>query len=395
MGRKVGPTAATSDPGNNNSTPQEDPAKDSAKEPAEESIQIPEIELMAAVSKDPVLLLIFDGIKKCIRNTRIATYLRLNFAKLTAIRDLKESDMAIGDLLLALQSLEIDTTKSTFTATDGFAQKANKAGRALAKLYPNVAKRAACVLLQLISESDVQIPAVYHQSRVDDLCAVWYAINSDRYYQSNETVASCIDYGFRVLVVTHLHLVGGTPSHFEVLQRPKHMRYQQFLGLLPDFLSVARCKKSARLGYSIKTPTTGPWKYQYASSLNALDPKHWEVLNEASYNIIKSDTEKLVFLIHADDEAMPLRIAAKVQSCPKYWNTWSGSITHITTREGPVTMPHTNFLPAPLAGAAIAHAPVPTTAGPPVELLLPSRPGSKRSRSKDGQQGSKRARVEY
>lgn len=58
-------------------------------------------------------------------------------------------------------------------------------------------------------------------------------------------------------------------------------------------------------------------------------------------------------------------------------------------------MPHTNFLPAPLAGAAIAHAPAPTTAGPPVELLLPSRPGSKRSRSKDGQQGSKRARVEH
>lgn len=90
---------------------------------------------------------------------------------------------------------------------------------------------------------------------------------------------------------------------------------------------------------------------------------------------------------------MPLRIAAKVQSRPTYWNTWSGSVTHITIREGPVAMPPPNFLPAPLDGAATALALVPTTAGPPVELSLPSHPGSKRSRSVDGQQGSKRAKA--
>lgn len=297
MDRKADPAVAASDAVHNDPGPQE--------QSAQKPIQIPEIEMMTAISKDPVLLIIFDDIKNFVRNRDIATYLRLNFVRLTAIRDLKESDMAIGDLLLALQSLEIDTTKSTLNATDGLAQKANKASRALIKTYPKLATRAAYVLMQLVRRSRARIPAVYQQTRVDDLCAVWYAIRSDRYYQANEIVDPCIDYGFRVLVVTHLHLVGGTPSNFEVLQRPKHMRYQQFLGLLPDFLSIARCKQAARLGYSIKTPTTGPWNYQYASSLNALDPKHWEVLNEASYNIIKSDTEKLVFLIHVSPTNPP------------------------------------------------------------------------------------------
>lgn len=289
MDCKVDAAVAASEPAHNNPGPQEE---------AEEPIEIPEIELMAAVSQDPVLLSIFDDIKNQIRNKDIATYLRLNFARLTAIRDMKESDMAIGDLLLALQSLEIDTTKSTFNATDGLAQKANKASRALVKMYPKMATRAAYVLMQLIRHSRVQIPVVYQQTRVDDLCAVWYAIRSDRYYQANEIVDPCIDYGFRVLVVTHLHLVGGTPSHFKVLQRPKHMRYQQFLGLLPDFLSVARCKRAARLGCSIKTPITGPWKYQFASSLCALQPGCWKDLGEAEYEAIKQDSDQMVFLIH-------------------------------------------------------------------------------------------------
>ncbi|KAH0366614.1 hypothetical protein KCU65_g5235, partial [Aureobasidium melanogenum] len=353
-------------------------------------IQIPEVEMMVIMSKDPVLTTIFDSLDKA-TNKRAATYIKLSFTKLAAIRELKEECREHADLLLSLQNMQIDKSDCTFNATDGPSQKANKACRAMRMSSSNLPKRAATKLTQLIRDSRANIPRVYRATDVDDLCAVLYAITSDRHYQCNESLAPRIYYGFRVLVVTHLHLVGGTPSHFKVLQRSKHVTYQQFLSLLPDFLSGARCNQVGRLGYSTKAPTTGPWKYQFASSLTALDPKHWEVLSEVSYNIIKTNSEKLVFLIHADDQAMPLRIAAKVQSRPAQWNSWANYEAKVTTSEGPLTLPPPDFLPGPMDTAMTA--PVPTTAGPPVGLSLPSRPGSKRSRSVDGQQGSKRARV--
>ncbi|KAG9688358.1 hypothetical protein KCU95_g9842, partial [Aureobasidium melanogenum] len=355
-------------------------------------VQIPEAEMMVIMSKDPVLTTIFDALDK-LANKQAATYIKLSFTKLAAIRELKEECREQADLLLSLQNMQIDTSDCTINATDGLSQKANKACRAMRTSNSNLTKRAATNLTQFIRKSQVNIPRVYRATDVDDLCAVWYAITSDRHHQCNEFMAPRIYHGFRVLVVTHLHLVGGTPSSFKLLQRPTHMSYQQFLSLLPDFLSVSRCKQAGHLGYSTKAPTTGPWKYQFASSLNALDPKHWEILSEPSYKIIKSNSEKLIFLIHAHDQAMPLRIAAKVQSRPAQWNSWSDYEAKVTTAEGPLTLPPPDFLPGPLDTAITA--PVPTTAGPPVELLLPSRPGSKRSRCKDGQQGSKRARIEH
>lgn len=60
----------------------------------------------------------------------------------------------------------------------------------------------------------------------------------------------CHPYEFRVFVVTHLRLIGGLPSQYQMLRKPKHTTYQQFLTLLPDFLSMARCSQISRLGYS-------------------------------------------------------------------------------------------------------------------------------------------------
>ncbi|KAH0356127.1 hypothetical protein KCU83_g1117, partial [Aureobasidium melanogenum] len=80
------------------------------------------------------------------------------------------------------------------------------------------------------------------------------------------------------------------------------------------------------------------------------------------------------------------------------WNTGAGSVTRTTSREGSVNFPPPNFLPSTLSDSMTAlmgptPQPAPTTAGPPAQLSLPSHPASKRSRSGDGQQGSKRARV--
>lgn len=274
-------------------------------------IQIPEVEMMAIISKDPVLITIFDVLDK-LSNKRAVTYIKLSFTKLAAIRELKEECREQADLLLSLQNMHIDASDCSFDATDGPCQRVNKASCAMRMSNANLAKGAATKLTQLIRDSKVQIPRAYRATDVDDLCAVWYAISSDRYYQYDEVLAPCIEYGFRVLVVTHLHLVGGTPSHFEILQRPQHMQYQQFLDLLPDFLSVARCKQAGRLGYSAKAPTTGPWKYQIASSLGDLELECWEELGEAEYENLKGISKQVIFLIH---------VSTIFSSLTTTWNT--------------------------------------------------------------------------
>jgi len=134
--------------------------------------------------------------------------------------------------------------------------------------------------------------------KVDDLCAVWYAILSDSHYSCSKSLDPCRFHEFRVLVITHLHLVGGTPSHHQTLKRPKHTSYQQYLAMLPDFLSIARCKQIGRLGFSTKAPTDGPWLFQYAASLEALDIDRWTKLSEESYDALRRHTDQVVFLIH-------------------------------------------------------------------------------------------------
>ncbi|KAH0356132.1 hypothetical protein KCU83_g1118, partial [Aureobasidium melanogenum] len=171
-----------------------------------------------------------------------------------------ETEIEFPDLMPAMQTLEVDTENTTIAEGDEPAQKVIKAGRALRSSYSNVCKDATRKLKQLIRDTNIHVPKVYQQNKEDDLCGVWYAIASDKYYQTHETLVPCHSYEFRALVVTYLHLVGGTPSHYTTLKKPKHTPYQQFLDLLPDFLSFSRCEQTARLGYSTRSPTTGPWK---------------------------------------------------------------------------------------------------------------------------------------
>lgn len=264
----------------------------------QDPLQILERELIHEVPKDPVLEIIFRHIDSHVSDTRVAAYLKLNYIKLAAIHAMKEADQKEADLTLALQTLEVDTTKYIIYARDGLAHKAQKAGRALAQEYERLLKNSALKLKQFIRDSRAQVPKVYKQINVDDLCAVWYAINSDSYYSCSKSLDPCHSREFRVLVVTHLHLVGGDPSHHQELRKPKHTSYQQYLALLPDFLSMARCRQIGRLGYSIKAPTDGPWLFQHAASLEALDIDRWTKLNEGSYGVMRHETSQAVFLIH-------------------------------------------------------------------------------------------------
>ena len=63
-------------------------------------------------------------------------------------------------------------------------------------------------------------------------------------------------------------------------------------------------------------------------------------------------------LLQADDQAMPLRIAAKVQSHPQEWNTWSAPITCVTTLDGPLKLSPPDFLPGPMTGSVVALLPL-------------------------------------
>lgn len=264
----------------------------------QDPVQILEHELIHDVPKDPVLEVIFRHVNAHVPHTRVAAYLKLNYIKLAAIHAMKETDQKEADLILALQTLEVDTAKYTIYVRDGLAYKAQKACRALAQSHDRLLKSSAFKLKQFIRESKVQVPKVYKQINVDDLCAVWYAINSDSHYSCSRSPGLCHPHEFRVLVITHLHLVGGTAAHHLELKKPKHTSYQQYIALLPDFLSMARCKQISRLGYSIKAPTDGPWLFQHAASLEALDIGRWTELSEDSYSVMKRESNQAIFLIH-------------------------------------------------------------------------------------------------
>jgi hypothetical protein len=260
--------------------------------------QLLELELIHAVPKDPVLDVIFRHLDSQALHKHVAVYLKINFIKLAAIHAMKETDQKEADLVLSLQALEVDTTKFTIYARDEPAQKANKAARALTQKHKRVTKKSALQLNWFIRHSTIQVPNVYRRTNVDDLCAVWYAVNSDSHYSCSESLGPCHPLEFRVLVITHLHLIGGTPSQHKILKKPKRTSYQHFLDLLPGFLSMARCSQTGRLGYSTKAPTTGPWLLQSASSLEALDVDRWTTLCEETYDVLRRDTSQVVFLVH-------------------------------------------------------------------------------------------------
>jgi hypothetical protein len=265
----------------------------------QDPIQVLELELMHAIPKDPVLETMFRHFESHIPDDkRVATCLKLNYIKLAAAHAMKEAENQDADLVLALQNLDVNNTECTIHTKDTPLKKAINAFRALAQKHKRVRKSSAFKLQQFIRDSGAQVPKVYQRMNLDDLSAVWYAINSDRHYICSESLDLCHPHEFQVFLITHLHLVGGTPSHRQMLKKPKYTTYQQFLALLPDLLNKARCNQPGRLGYSTKAPTTGPWLYQYAASLEALDVDRWEVLCEETYEVMRRDTDQVIFVIH-------------------------------------------------------------------------------------------------
>ncbi|CAD0106562.1 unnamed protein product [Aureobasidium uvarum] len=324
------------------------------------------------------------------RSKLVARYIKLTLAKFVVVRDVKETETELSKLMMAMQTLEIDKGNVTITEADGPAQKVIKTTRAIRKLYPNVDRAAKRNLKPLSWNSGARVPEVYNQNKEADLCGTWYAIVSDRHYRNNKLlIPSCL-YETRVLLITHLHLLGGTPAHYTVMKKLNYTSYQQFIDLLPDLLSYSRCEQAVRLGYSTSNPTVGPWKYQFAPSLDALDPECWTELCEENYEQMKGRPKHVVFSIRAADQNIPLAIAAKVQSRPTDWNIGAGSMAPVPVSN----LPPPCFLPSPLSGAAMALV-SPVLAFVLIkEVSLPSRPAKKRSNMDDGQQESKKAKID-
>jgi hypothetical protein len=120
--------------------------------------QLLELELIHAVPKDPVLDTIFRHLSTHVTDNRVATYLKLNFIKLAAVHAMKDFDEDEADLILALQKLRVDTTKSIIFARDAPAQKAMKACQALALEFQDVRKNCTYKLKQFVRDSGVEIP---------------------------------------------------------------------------------------------------------------------------------------------------------------------------------------------------------------------------------------------
>jgi hypothetical protein len=93
---------------------------------------------------------------------------------------------------------------------------------------------------------------------------------------------------------------------------------------------------------------------------------------------------------------MSSRIAAKVQSRPHPWNTWSAPVACITTSNGPLTLSPPDFLPGPLTGSAtsLSH---PIDAPCVITFSLASHPAPKRRASQtwdSEEQGNKKPKTE-
>ncbi|THW12305.1 hypothetical protein D6C89_06014 [Aureobasidium pullulans] len=307
------------------------------------------VDLIHVMSKDPVLKSIFRQVDDRFGEGRLTRFIKLVFAKLAGIHDMKKD--AIGDvgMTLDLSALVIDENKCIINEADTPAQKATKALRVLARTYPKVIKKAPTRLNHLILDSGVQVPNVYKRCSMDDLCAFLYAIKIDQHYQPSECRSFQSRFLFRVSIITHLTLIGGKPATFEALSKGLDMGYHKFLEILPGMVQIARCKQRSRRGYATNTSILqGSWLYQFASELSSLNParEQWTVLNDTTYKGLKEAKEKeTVFLIHESDQAIPLAIEAKVLTKPFYWNTWDKDTPQVLTNHGLVTLPPPDFLP--------------------------------------------------
>ncbi|THX59261.1 hypothetical protein D6D06_02224 [Aureobasidium pullulans] len=307
------------------------------------------VDLAHVISKDPVLKSIFRQVDDHFGISHLTTFIKLYFAKLAGIQDMKKDDSGDVGMMLDLSALEIDETKCIIKETDALAQKAIKALRTLGIAYPRVRRNASKKLNQLILASGAQVPNIYERGRTDEWCAVLYAINSDQHYQPRECRSFQSRFLFRVSIITHLNLIGGKPAAFEALTKGLDMAYHKFLEILPGMVQIARCKQRSRRGYATNTSILqGSWLYQFASELSSLNParEQWTVLKDATYKGLKEAKEKeTVFLIHESDQAIPLAIEAKVLTKPFYWNTWDEVTPQVLTNHGLVTLPPPDFLP--------------------------------------------------
>ncbi|CAD0082215.1 unnamed protein product, partial [Aureobasidium vineae] len=308
------------------------------------------------------------------------------------------NEAELSELMLVMQTLEVDKKNATITEVDGPSQKVIKGGRALRKLYSNVYKDAMRKLKQFIRDSGAQVPKVYNQNKETDLCGVWYAIVSDRHYQNNKLLIPCCLYESRVLLITHLHLLGGSPAHYTIVKKLNYTSYQQFNDVLPDLLGYSRCEQAARLGYSTTKPTAGPWKYQFAPSLDALDPGCWTELCEENYEQMEGHPKQVVFLIRIYMLTSPYRPPTK----PYHWalrqrfraGPQTGSRGRFSCPGSCIQLAPPCLLPGPLDGAAKALVPPTLAPGLTKEVSLPSHPVKKRSNPDDGQQESKKAKTD-
>jgi len=83
------------------------------------------------------------------------------------------------------------------------------------------------------------------------------------------SVNACHSLKIRVLVITHLQLIGGTPSHHKFQKEPKRTAYSSCLALLSDFLCIGIYIQIGYSSYSIEASTTDLWLDGFAARLEA------------------------------------------------------------------------------------------------------------------------------
>ncbi|KAG9842799.1 hypothetical protein KCU68_g8027, partial [Aureobasidium melanogenum] len=82
-----------------------------------------EIESIVTVNKDPVLMAMFRQLDDHVRTKNsqsklVARYIKLALAKLAVIRNVKETEIEFPELMLAMQTLEVDTENTTIAEGD-------------------------------------------------------------------------------------------------------------------------------------------------------------------------------------------------------------------------------------------------------------------------------------
>lgn len=286
--------------------------------------QPPPLDFSLATSKDPVLEAIFSMIDRATKNkTRVADYIKLSFFKLACVRDFKASNITDADLSTELGNMHLGIPSLPLNAAGTGVKAAIREMHELSISHSHTLSAARKQLAELINTCGRNIPKVYDEHWMDDLCQAYYSIVSDSYYPATDIVTpngyNSVKDSLQVHVITHIHLIGGKPAALTVLDVPITCSLDTFRQKVRFSRLPAIRRQSGRLGSDInESLEDSRWLYATADTLvdlNAKEHVHWVGLTSSTFDEMKAVKGESIFVIHVSHPVLALHQHASIIQC--------------------------------------------------------------------------------